>query len=281
VEGPGGSTTMADQVVAEITAAGGRAVANYDSVATADGAARIVTAALDNFGRVDAVINNAGNMRFGPFESYTPDDLAAILAVHLVGTWNVTRAAWPHMQQQGYGRVVSTSSSTGMYGSELYACYAAAKGGVTGLMNVLAQEGKAHGILCNILMPNASTRMTDMVSGKMDPGEVDRSHALMAAIGNSMNPSFTTGLAVYLASDACTTTQGIYSSCAGRMARVFIGATEGWHGPQDQPATAEDIAAHFGEIGDLAAGAHIPASPGDEFRIVLTRPRPAVQGGDN
>lgn len=276
IEGPGGSSEMADMVVDEIKAAGGRAVASYDSVASADGAKRIAATAMDEFGRIDALINNAGNMRVNPLEDNSQEDLAAILAVHLVGTFNVTRAVWSHMKARGYGRIVSTSSSAGMYGDESYACYASAKAGITGLMNVLAHEGEPHGILCNVLMPNASTRMTDMVAGQMDQDDVERSKALMAAIKNSMDPSFTTGLAVYLASEACTSNHAIYSSCAGRMARVFIGASEGWHGPQDQPATAEDIAAHIDEIRDLSRGVHIPSSPGDEFRIVITGPDSVV-----
>lgn len=279
VQGPGGSAEMADRVVAEMKAAGGRAIANYDSVATRDGAARIVEAALTEFGRIDALINNAGNMRVNAFENYAAADLEAILAVHLVGSFNVTQAAWSHMKAQGYGRIVFTASSAGMYGNEMYACYGAAKAGITGLMNVLAHEGKPHGILCNVLMPNALSRMTDMVEAELAAlgtrTPVDPS-ALMAAVKNSMDPSFTTGLAVYLASEACTSTHSIYSSCAGRMARVFVGATEGWHGSMETPATAEDIAAHFSDICDPSRGVHIPASPGDEFRIVLSRPKPAV-----
>jgi NAD(P)-dependent dehydrogenase (short-subunit alcohol dehydrogenase family) len=276
VEGSSGSSDMADRVVAEITAAGGRAVASYDSVATTAGAKRIAATALDKFGRIDALINNAGNMRVGLFEDSSEEDMAAILAVHLLGTYNVTKAVWPHMKAQGYGRIVATSSSTGMYGSELYTCYASAKAGITGLMNVLSVEGKPHGILCNALMPNAITRMTDMVSGKMDKNDVERSAAVMSAVRNSMDPAFTTGLAVYLASEACTSTHSIYSSCAGRMARVFVGVAEGWQGSQEQPATAEEIAGHIDEIRDLSRGIHIPVGPTDEFRIVLTRPDPAV-----
>lgn len=276
VEGPGSSSEMANKVVAEIRAAGGRAVANSDSVATREGAQRIAETAISEFGRIDAVINNAGNMRYRPFDEWSEADFAALVSVHLNGTFNVCQAVWPHMKKQGYGRIVSTSSSAGMYGDELYSGYGAAKAGVTGLMNVLSHEGERHGILCNVLMPNAITRMTDMVSGQMDKGDLEKSSALMEAIKNSMAPDFTTGLAVYLASEACTSTHAIYSSCGGRMARVFIGTSEGWHGPQEAPCTAEDIAEHFGEICDLSGGAHIPVSPGDEFRVVITRPKPLV-----
>jgi len=276
VEGPGGSSELADQVVKEITDAGGRAVANYDSVATREGAQRIAQAAIDEFGRIDALINNAGNMRYKPFEEFSEEDLSSVLSVHLIGTFNVTQAVWPHMKSQGYGRIVSTASSAGMYGDEGYACYGSAKAGITGLMNVLSHEGKPHGILCNILMPNALTRMAESVSEQMDEGEMEQSTALMTAVQNSMEPAFTTGLAVYLASESCSTTHEAYSSCAGRMARVIIGAAEGWQGPQDQPCSAEDVSAHIDEIRDLSKGAHTPMSPGDEFRIVLTKPDAVV-----
>lgn len=276
VKGPGGSSEMADSVVAEIKAAGGRAVASYDSVATWAGAQRIVETALNEFGRVDALINNAGNMRLGLFETLSDEDLGALLSVHLVGAFNVTKAVWPHMKAQGYGRVVFTSSSTGMYGSELYACYASAKAGITGLMNVLALEGKPHGILCNALMPNALSRMTDMVVSELAQMGVSVSADHLPIIKNSMDPTFNTGLAVYLASRECASTRAAYSSCAGRMARVFVGATEGWHGSMETPATAEDIAAHFEEIRDLSSGVHIPEGPDDEFRIVLAKPKPVI-----
>lgn len=278
VEGPGGSSTLADGVVAEIRAAGGRAIANYDSVASREGAQGIVQSALDEFGRIDAVINNAGNMRVNFFEDFSEEDWSSVLGVHLGGTFNVTQAAWPHLKAQGYGRVVFTSSSTGMYGAEMYAPYAAAKAGITGLMNVLSLEGGPHGVLCNAVMPNAMSRMTDRVVERMTEiiGEdaMAADTANMAAVQNSMNPEFNTGLAVYLASEACTSTQSVYSSCAGRMARVFIGATDGWRGSMETPATAEQIAEHFAEIGDFSRGVHAPAGPGDEFRIVLTRPDP-------
>ncbi|TGD71366.1 SDR family NAD(P)-dependent oxidoreductase [Mangrovimicrobium sediminis] len=281
VEGPGAGRSMADAVVEEITAAGGRAVASYDSVASRAGAQAIVDTALETFGRVDAVINNAGNMRVKAFEEYSEEDFDAILRVHLGGSFNVTQAAWAHFKARGYGRVVFTSSSTGMYGSELYACYAAAKAGITGLMNVLSLEGAPHGITCNAVMPNAISRMTDMVSAELAErmGETAMAEAAerMAVIGDAMSPAFNTGLAVYLASEACTSTHAVYSACVGRIARVFIGATEGWHGALDAPASAEDIATHFEQICDLSGGVHIPQGPGDEFQIVLARPQPAVK----
>ena len=277
VAGTGSASAAADAVVEEIRSAGGRAVASYDSVADTSGARRLAELAMDEFGRIDAVINNAGNMRYKPFEDFTTDDLQAVLAVHLTGAFNVSQAVWPHMKSRGYGRLVFTSSSTGMYGGEGYGCYGAAKAGVTGLMNVLAHEGEPHGVLCNTLMPNAITRMTDEVSGDMDTEELARAQQRVQALENAMKPTFNTGLAVYLASERCTSTRHLYSCCAGRIARVFVGVTEGWQGSRTEPATAEDVALHIREIDNLASGIHLPGDPGDEFRIVLSNAEPAIK----
>ena len=264
VKGEGASTSMADAVVAEIREAGGKAIANYDSVATMEGARRIAASAMEAYGRIDALINNAGNMRFADFEELTEEDLASLISVHLVGSFNITQAVWPVMKAQGYGRVVFTSSAAGMFGHKQMAAYGAAKGGVTGLMNVLSVEGKAHGILCNAVLPNALSRMTASVgaSGTTEP------NPYMRSILPTMQPEFMTGLAVYLASDVCQTTHSIYSSLGGRAARAFIGLTDGWYGSRETPSTAEDIAANIDTIRDVSAGFHIPESLPDEYRIV-------------
>jgi NAD(P)-dependent dehydrogenase (short-subunit alcohol dehydrogenase family) len=264
------SFAVAEQVAAEIRAAGGRAVANHENVATRHGAANLIATALTSFGRVDAVINNAGIMRNSYFNDFTDDDMDALFATHLRGSWLVTHAAWPHMQEQEYGRVVFTSSSAGMFGSEMQAAYGAAKAGVTGLMNVLALEGAEHGINCNALMPNAAGRMADQYVKDIGPGETHTDPKRVAAMASSMTPSFNTGLAVYLASEACTTTHAIYSSCGGRIARVFVGVAAGWQGSRDQPASADDIATHFAEINDLTRGFHTPVTSRDEWRLVLS-----------
>jgi NAD(P)-dependent dehydrogenase (short-subunit alcohol dehydrogenase family) len=267
---------MADGVVAEIRAAGGRAIASYDSVATRDGAQRIVKAAIDSFGRLDALVNNAGILRDDRFEDVKEEDRDALVAVHLLGTFNVTQAAWPHMQAGGYGRIVFTSSSSGMLGNAIQSGYGMAKAGITGLMNVLSQEGAPYGILCNALQPNAITRMGMKHGEKMDPEAMKANAPVMEAIGKSMDPAFTTGIVVYLASEACRSTHSIYSSLGGRIARVIIGVTEGWQGSREHPATAEDIAEHFAEIRDVTRGVHIPDALYDEFRIVVSKPNPAI-----
>ncbi len=275
VEGRGGSPAMADKVVAEIKAAGGRAIANYDSVATVEGARRIVTTAIDAFGRVDALINNAGILRNDRFEDVTEEDRESLLLVHLMGTFNVTQAAWPHMKAQNYGRLVFISSSAGMLGNAMQTAYGMAKAGVTGLMNVLSQEGEPHGILCNALLPNAMSRMAEKHAEKMDPDELKKNAPTMAAIGQSMDPNFTTGIAVYLASEACKSTHSIYSSLGGRIARVFVGVTEGWQGSREHPATADDIAAHIEQVRDTR-GFYVPDDLFHEFRIVASKPEPAI-----
>jgi len=269
VDGSGRSREAADKVVAEITAAGGRAVASYDSVATKDGARRIVDTAIDAFGRVDALINNAGNLRNDWFENVREEDRDAVIATHLFGTFNVTQAVWPHMHAQKYGRVVFTSSASGMLGNPMQAGYGMAKAGIVGLMNVLSQEGRPHGILCNAITPNALTRMGEEHAEKMEPGVLEKMAPVMAALGRSMEPVFNAGIVVYLASAACTTTHTIYSQLGGRIARVFIGVTEGWQGPRTHPATADDIAAHIGQIRDATRGSHIPDDLNHEFRIVV------------
>jgi NAD(P)-dependent dehydrogenase (short-subunit alcohol dehydrogenase family) len=276
VEGTGGSSEMANQVVAEIRALGGRAIANADSVACEEGAQRIAEAALDNFGRIDGLINNAGNMRNAPFEDSRLEDLEAQIAVHLVGSYNITKAVWRQMKAQGYGRVVFTTSSAGMFGNPTQSGYGAAKAGVTGLMNVVANEGQAFGILCNGLMPNAMSRMARRAAEGMDLSKQQEKAPFMAELGNAMDLDFNTGIAVYLASESCQTTHGIYSSCAGRIARVFVGATEGWQGSRQQPATAEDIAANFAQIQDLRRGIHLPMTPIDEHRIAIMKPMPVA-----
>lgn len=264
VDGLNGSTTMADEVVAEITAKGGRAIANYDSVATVAGAQAIAAITLDTFGRIDALINNAGNLRNAWFEDFKEEDRAALFDVHLTGTFNVTQAVWPHMKAQGYGRVVFTSSGAGMFGNKMQSGYGAAKAGTTGLMNVLSQEGAPHGILCNALMPNSQSRMAE----KMDAKEMEAMIPHVMTFGDALSPPFIAPLVVYLASSACQSTHSIYSAMGGRIARVFIGVTEGWTGPQNAPPSVEDIASHIDQIRDERRGTHIPSDLIDEARIV-------------
>ncbi|MDE2597591.1 MAG: SDR family NAD(P)-dependent oxidoreductase [Sphingomonadales bacterium] len=263
VTGAGDETSIAfaDRVVEEIRAAGGRAVASYDSVATPQGGQAIIQAALDSFGQIDAVIANAGNMRLGEFEDLSFDDLQALLAVHVGGSWNVAKAAWPHMKARGYGRMVFMTSSGGMLGTGKLTAYGAAKGGVMGLMHGLSEAGALHGILCNAIMPNAASRMTMDIA----PGELGE-NPWSAQMPQYFAPQFTAGLAAFLASSACQTWHGVYSALGGRVARMFIAAANGYLG--DDTIDADVIAAHWDEIRDDTRGYAIPANITDEFRIV-------------
>jgi NAD(P)-dependent dehydrogenase (short-subunit alcohol dehydrogenase family) len=163
-----GSGDMADAVVDEIKAAGGTAVANKDSVADPDSAKSIIDTAIEAFGTIDILVNNAGILRDKSFKNMTMQDWDIVLQVHLAGTAYVTHAAWPIMYEKNYGRIVFTSSGSGIFGNFGQSNYGAAKMGMLGLMNVLALEGASHNIHVNCLGPGAATRMTNTVPGRDD-----------------------------------------------------------------------------------------------------------------
>jgi NAD(P)-dependent dehydrogenase (short-subunit alcohol dehydrogenase family) len=229
---------MADAVVAEIIAAGGEAVANYDSVATPEGGAAVVQSALDAFERVDIVINNAGILRDVSFAKLDPEALDLVLKVHLYGAFNVTLAAWGHMKEQKYGRVVSTASGSGLYGNFGQTNYAAAKLGIVGLTRSLAIEGAKYGITANAIAPVANSRMTEDI---MPPQLLER-----------LQPEHVSPLVVFLASEACSDTAHIYSVGGGYLARVAM--VEGAGTTFDGVATPEDIAERWEDINRISLG---------------------------
>jgi NAD(P)-dependent dehydrogenase (short-subunit alcohol dehydrogenase family) len=233
VDGTGESASPAQAVVAEIQAMGSEAVANTDSVATVEGGAAIVQTALDAFGRVDAVVNNAGILRDASFTKMTPGDVEAVLDVHLRGAFNVTLPAWRLMREQGYGRIVNTSSGSGLFGNFGQANYGAAKTGLVGLNRVLAIEGAKYEIKVNAIAPVARTRMTEG----------------LVPDGAPLAPELVSPLVAYLAHESCTVSGHVYSVGGGRVARVFLGVTTGI---EDLDLTAEQVAASIDQIDDTA-----------------------------
>jgi NAD(P)-dependent dehydrogenase (short-subunit alcohol dehydrogenase family) len=252
MDGSGSSAKAADRVVEEIRAQGGTAVANHDSVASSAGGRRIVETCLDAFGRLDALINNAGNLRYAPFDALGDDDVDALLDTHLKGAFNVSRPAFRHMRASGYGRFVFTSSGAGLFGNANQAHYMAAKAGLLGLNHALAIEGEALGIRSNCILPVAHTRMAE---GTALTNLRPRDAARMTGAGKfaeRMRPEFVTPLVIYLASQACGVTQQLFSAAFGRYARAFVGVTRGWYGPPAAPASAEDVRDHLTEIADCS-----------------------------
>jgi NAD(P)-dependent dehydrogenase (short-subunit alcohol dehydrogenase family) len=247
VDGTGGSEGPAAQVVKEITALGGEAVADGHSVATSEGGAAIVASALDAFGRVDIVINNAGILRDKSFHNLTPDLVDPVIDVHLKGAFNVTRAAWVHFREQNYGRVVNTSSNSGLLGNFGQANYGAAKMGLVGLTKVLAIEGAKYGIKANAIAPVAFTRMTA---------------DLMPGLEDKLKPELVTPVVVYLCHEDCPVTGEIYSAGGGVVARYFVGLTQGYVNTEH---TVEDIRDNFEQIRD-ETGYVVGRSNGDELK---------------
>jgi NAD(P)-dependent dehydrogenase (short-subunit alcohol dehydrogenase family) len=222
MDGTGSSESVAESVVAEIIEGGGEATASTHSVASPEGGHAIVRTAMDAWGRVDVLVNNAGILRDASFKNTTPDLLDPVLDVHLRGAFNVTRPAWLIMLDQGYGRIVNTSSGSGLFGNFGQANYGAAKMGLIGMTRVLAIEGGRKGICTNAIAPIAKTRMTEEIMGEG---------------GDAYAPELITPLVVYLAHESCDRNGNFYSVGGGKVSRVFIGATTGIEDPQLTPET--------------------------------------------
>lgn len=237
-DGTGAGSEMADQVVQEIVDAGGEAVANYDGVHTWEGGQAIVQTAIDAFGRCDIVVNNAGILRDVTFAKLEPDQLDLVLKVHLYGGFHVTKAAWPHMRENEYGRVVNTTSGSGLYGNFGQSNYSAAKLGLVGLTRTLALEGAKYNINANVIAPVAASRMTEDI---MPPQLLE-----------VLQPENVSPLVGYLASEDCTESGKIFSVGGGYIARVAI--VEGAGATFEDGFTPEDVADKFDQISDVPLG---------------------------
>ena len=248
MEGVGADAAPASKIAAEIVGGGGAAIADTSDVATTDGAHALIAATLEQFGRIDVLINNAGIIRWAGMPEADEANLASHLAVHVGGSFNTTRAAWPHMVEQGYGRIVMTTS-TGMLGLPKNLSYATAKAAVIGLTRSLKIAGAEHSIKVNLIAPAAFTRM----AGQSE----DDAAAWPDPTATEMSPDVVAPMAAFLAHENCPVSGEIYVAGAGRFARMFIAVTDGYLSPDPEP-TIEDVAEHWAEIND-ETGHYVPA----------------------
>jgi len=237
--GEGANASAADLVVAEIRAAGGTAVANHDSVT--DGG-KIVQNALDSFGRVDVLVNNAGILRDKSFHKMEDADWDLVYKVHVEGAYKVTRAAWPHLREQNFGRVIFTASTSGIYGNFGQSNYGMAKLGLYGLTRTLALEGRKNNILVNAIAPTGGTRMTE---GLIPP-----------QVFEQLKPELISPLVVYLGSEACAETAGLFEVGGGWIGKVRWERSLGAGFDPQAGFDAEDVAAQWQQICDFTGAAH-------------------------
>jgi NAD(P)-dependent dehydrogenase (short-subunit alcohol dehydrogenase family) len=255
VDGSGSDRGAAEHVVDEIRALGGEAVADTNSVATPAGGRAIVQTAVDAFGRVDVLINNAGILRDKAFHNLSfsdgePDLLNPVLDVHLKGAFYVTQPAWVVMREQGYGRIVSTSSAAGIFGNFGQTNYGAAKMGLVGFTRVLAIEGAKYNIKANAIAPLALTRMTENIMG---------------GLGDKLDPALVSPIVAYLAHEDCPVSGEVFSVGGGRVAQVFIGETKGYF---NADLALEDIRDNWSTITDQS-GYSVPHNLGEETAMFL------------
>jgi NAD(P)-dependent dehydrogenase (short-subunit alcohol dehydrogenase family) len=233
MQGLGADAGVASHVATEIAAAGGSAIADENDVAAPSGAQALIDAAVDNFGRIDILVNNAGIIQWAGLPDVDQENLERHLSVHVLGSFNTTRAAWPHMVEQGYGRIVMTTSS-GIFGLPKNLSYATAKGGVIGLTRSIATMSEAHGIKVNLIAPAAMTRMA---GPNADPDDAT----------SPMAPGQVAPLVAFLAHEACPVNGEMYAAGAGRFARIFIASTPGYVAADP---SIEDVAEHWDDIND-------------------------------
>jgi NAD(P)-dependent dehydrogenase (short-subunit alcohol dehydrogenase family) len=249
--GDGADATPADDVVREIAAAGGQAVASTDSVATPAGGKAIIDAALDTYGRVDILIHNAGIVRRASLKEMSYEDFDAVLDVHLRGAFHVVRPAFPVMCDAGYGRIVLTSSIGGLYGNHNVGNYAVAKAGVIGLSNVVALEGAADGVKSNVIVPAAVTRMAEGIDTSAYP---------------PMGPELVAPVVGWLAHESCSVTGEMLIALAGRVARAVVAETPGVYRPS---WSIEEVGEHIEAICNTSDPVMFPVVPdghGDHIR---------------
>ncbi|MFC5343220.1 SDR family NAD(P)-dependent oxidoreductase [Brevundimonas staleyi] len=242
------------EVAAEVLrAAGGQAIGSTRDISTPEGGAALVADAVEAFGRLDGVVHNAGILRDRTLAKLSPEDVRDVFKVHLEAAFWVLQPAMEAMKANRFGRVVLTSSASGLFGNYGQSNYGAAKTGLVGLMRVLTQEGARAGVLVNTVAPSARTRMTE---------------DLLGPLAERLDPDHVAPLVAYLCSARCETGNRIYSAGGGRYASVFLGLTPGWTRQGEGVATPEDIAAHIDQIHDRD-GYIVPESGLDELAVML------------
>ncbi|MBJ7508231.1 MAG: SDR family oxidoreductase [Ilumatobacteraceae bacterium] len=251
IDGVGSNASAAQIVVDEIKAIGGEAVADHNTVATPEGGQAIVQTAIDTYGRVDIVINNAGILRDKAFHNMTPDLLNPVLDVHLKGAFYVTQPAFVHMREQGYGRIISTSSAAGVFGNFGQTNYGAAKMGLVGFTRVLGVEGARFNIKANAIAPLAMTRMTEDILG---------------ALKDKLAPELVSPLVAFLAHEECPVSGQLFSVGGGRVAHVFLGETNGYYSPT---LTPEDVQNNWETI-TARDNFSVPNNLGEETAMFLS-----------
>jgi NAD(P)-dependent dehydrogenase (short-subunit alcohol dehydrogenase family) len=235
-DGSGAGSEMADSVVAEIKGLGAEAVANYDNVAEPSGAAGIIQTALDAFGQVDIIVNNAGILRDVSFTKMEDAQWDAVLKVHLYGSYNVTKAAWPHFREQSYGRVVMTTSTSGIYGNFGQTNYGAAKLGMVGMMNTLVFEGAKYNIKVNAIAPVAATRMTEDIM----PDEML----------SALDPAFVSPAVVHMAGEEFDESGLVILAGGGQYARIAYFQSPGVNLPE--VPGVDELAERWAELTDMS-----------------------------
>jgi NAD(P)-dependent dehydrogenase (short-subunit alcohol dehydrogenase family) len=261
IEGDGVDAAPAQEVVREITAKGGRAVASTESVASREGGRAIIQAALDHYGRIDILVHNAGNVRRGTLKEISYDDFDAVLDVHLRGAFHVVRPAFPVMCEQRYGRIVLTSSIGGLYGNHQVANYCAAKAGLIGLSNAVALEGSAEGVKCNVIIPAAVTRLAKGRDTSAYP---------------PMQPDLVAPTVAWLAHESCSITGEMLIAIAGRVAKAVIAETPGVY---RQSWTIEEVAEQMPAIVNTDTLKIFPAVPSGHIDHIGYSFGMAKQGG--
>ena len=276
VTGDGSDNTAVNAVAKEIRELGGEAIADGHSVTSPEGAAAIIDTAARTWHRLDIVINNAGIVRDAPFEDMTIDQFDALVDVHLRGAFNVTQPAWKLMKQQGYGRILNTTSTAGILGMERMSNYAAAKTGLIGLTRVLAIEGAEHNIKVNAIAPTAYTRMlAHSVATALPPGDADSQavEELMSQHMKQFDPALVASVACFLTHRDCPVSGEIYTVGAGQVSRFFVGRTKGFYSPG---LSIEDVRDHLDEI-RAETGYTTPNNPAEEMAeifVALMSPQP-------